>query len=224
MGWWLAGPVGIALGLALAVGLDRAAAPAEAQSGGSGITVSVQQLAINQRISQQGVKRANRANSRLDQLKSAATGPTGPAGPAGPAGPGATRISYSAAAGTASQTLLQLAGVTLSASCEVGGAGETNLALVVGVAEATTIIGTSTVDEGTDQTNPVTTGSTNFQAPFVPGPPNSVGGTSAPDGEFQRAFSSLLFVTPTRTISLEVGALSDGAADRCSVNGVAVPA
>jgi hypothetical protein len=30
MGWWLAVPVGIALGLALAVGLDRAAAPASA--------------------------------------------------------------------------------------------------------------------------------------------------------------------------------------------------
>ena len=58
MRWWTAVPVGLALGL------DRAAAPAGAQSP-PGITVSAQQLHINQRISQQGVRRANRANARL---------------------------------------------------------------------------------------------------------------------------------------------------------------
>ncbi|HEX2502342.1 MAG TPA: hypothetical protein VHK00_00235, partial [Miltoncostaeaceae bacterium] len=70
MGWWIAVPVGVALGLLLALGLDRAASPASAQ-GGSGFTLSVEQMRINQRIAQQGVKRANTANARLDALRPA---------------------------------------------------------------------------------------------------------------------------------------------------------
>jgi hypothetical protein len=45
MGWWIAVPVGVALGLLLALGLDRAASPASAQ-GGSGFTLSVEQMRI----------------------------------------------------------------------------------------------------------------------------------------------------------------------------------
>jgi hypothetical protein len=222
MGWWLAVPVGIALGLALAVGLDRAAAPASAQGGGSGFTLSVEQLRINQRIAQQGVKRANRANSRLDKLPADGTGP---AGPAGPAGPGAARIAYSAAAGTPAQTVLELAGVTLSAICEVGGGGETILTVRAGVAQATSLAGTATVDFGTDPSSPTTTLASNFQQALVPGPAGILGNaTAAPDGEFFRVFANVLFITPTRTLSLDVAVLADGAADRCSFNGVAVPA
>jgi hypothetical protein len=222
MGWWLAVPVGLALGLAFAVGLDRAAEPAAAQGGRSGVTLSAEQLRINQRIGQQGVKRANRANTRLDQLRTAATGPAGPAGPPGPAGPGAARIAYSAAVGTPSQTVLDLAGLTVSVSCEAGGGGETALAIRPSVAEATTVIGTSTTDTGTDPNNPDPAEVTNFQVPLAPGQAN-LGGPTAPDGEFARSVADVLFITPTRTVNLNVAAVADAAADRCSFNGVAVP-
>jgi hypothetical protein len=75
MAWWLAVPLGIALGLALAAGIDSAAGPAVAQGGSGGFALSVEQLKINQRIAQAGVKRANRANNRIDQLTSGAAGP-----------------------------------------------------------------------------------------------------------------------------------------------------
>jgi hypothetical protein len=223
MGWWFAVPVGIALGLALAVGLDRAAEPAGAQSGPSGITLSTEQLRINQRIGQQGVKRANRANSRLDALKPAATGPAGPAGPAGPQGPGATRIAYSAAAGSPAQTILDQPGLTLSVTCSAPAGGGTALAISATVPQATTVIGTSIVDEGTDPQSPTMTGPTNFQTELTPGT-NPLGGPEAPDGAFVRSVGIVIFTGATRTFSLNVAVIADGAADRCSFNGTAVPA
>lgn len=42
MGSWIAVPVGVALGLVLALGLDRAAEPAGAQGAGSGFTLSAE--------------------------------------------------------------------------------------------------------------------------------------------------------------------------------------
>jgi hypothetical protein len=227
MGWWLAVPVGIALGLALAIGLDRAAEPAAGQGGRSGVTVSAEQLRINQRISQAAVKRSNRANSRLDQLKPAGTGPAGPAGaagPAGPAGPGAARVAYSAAVGTSTRTVLELAGVTIGVACEAGAGGETNLVISAGITEPTTFSGTSSDDGGTDPNNPDPATLGNFQGELPVGPSNQLGGPSAPDGAFSRAQANVLFITPTRTVNLRVAAIADGAADRCSFNGVAVPA
>ena len=63
----------------------------------------------------------------------------------------------------------------------------------------------------------------NFEAP-LPAGPTEAGGPSAPDGEFAREVARVLFITPTRTVSFDVILFADGAADRCSFNGVAVPA
>lgn len=225
MGWWLAVPVGIALGLALAIGLDRAAEPAAGQAGRSGVTVSAEQLRINQRISQAAVKRSNRANTRLDQLKPAATGPAGPVGPAGPAGPGAARIAFSAAAGAPAQTILEMAGVTISSVCEVGAGGETVLTNRAAIAQAATVAGTSSIDSGTDPSSPGPTFVVNFQVALPAGPGTVLGEPlPVPDGEYGRVFSDILFITPTRTISIDASIFVDGVADRCSFNGVAVPA
>jgi len=64
----------------------------------------------------------------------------------------------------------------------------------------------------------------NFELPLSPGPAVVLGGPlGVPDGQFGRAFSNILFITPTRTLSLDVAVLVDGTGDRCSFNGVAVP-
>ena len=219
MTWWIAVPVGIAIGLALVLMLDRAATPAQ---GAGPITVSAQQLHINQRISQQGVRRANRANARLDALRAAATGPAGPQGPAGPAGPGAARIAFSAAVGSPRQTVLELAGVTISVACAAGAAGETNLTIRGGAAEPTTLMGSS-IDVGGDPNNPSPAQVNNFQAELPAGTDNPLGGPGTADGQFSRSVASVLFVTPARTVSVDVAAIVDGVADRCSFNGLAVP-
>jgi hypothetical protein len=220
MGWWLAVPVGVALGLALAVGLDRAAEPAAGQGGRSGITLSAEQLRINQRIGQAGVRRANRANSRIDKLRPAATGPAGPPGPAGPAGPGAARIAFSAAAGSPPQRILDLAGVTINAVCVAEAGSGAALDVVFGVAQASTLVGTVSRDSGPV---PGTTVPENVELPLPAGPTPSEG-DPAPDGGFVREVVSLLFVTPTRTLNVDAALIADGTADRCSFNGVAVPA
>jgi hypothetical protein len=220
LAWWIAVPAGVAAGLALVLGLDRAAEPARAAQG---IAATSQQAAINQRIAQQGIRRANRANARIDALRQPSTGPAGPRGPAGPAGPGAGRIAFSAAAGAPRQTVLELAGVTISVGCETGAAGETNLTIRGGAAEPTTLIGSSS-DDGGDPSNPNPTQVNNFQAELPAGTDNPLGGPTAADGEFSRAVATVLFATPARTVSVTVAAIVDGVGDRCSFNGLAVPA
>jgi hypothetical protein len=211
--------VGIALGLALALAIDRAAAPA---SGAQEIAVTAQQARINQRIAQQGVRRANRANARIDGLRAAAAGPAGPPGPAGAAGPAAARIAFAAAAGAPRQTVLELAGVTISVGCEAGPAGETSLTIRGGAADPTTLVGSSS-DDGGDPANPNPAQASNFQAELPAGADNPLGGPGTADGQFARAVASVLFVTPSRTVSVQVAAIADGVADRCTFNGLAVP-
>jgi hypothetical protein len=229
MGWWVAVPLGIALGLALALAIDSAAAPASAQAGRSGVTLSAEQLRINQKISQAAVKRANRANSRLDRLPTAATagagpgGPPGPAGPAGPAGPTAARAAFSAAMGDPAQMILDVAGLTISAACQAEASGGTELAVTFGLAQATTFVGTVNRIGGADPDNPTLRELENIEAP-LPAGTNPIGGPVAPDGEFIREVASVLFIMPTRTLSLDVVLFADGTADRCSFNAVAVPA
>ena len=217
MRWWTAVPVGLALGL------DRAAAPAGAQ-GAPGITVSAQQLHINQRISQQGVRRANRANARLDALARARDRPGRPRRPGARGGGRArcARIAFSAAVGSPRQTVLELAGVTISVGCEAGAAGETNLTIRGGAAEPTTLTGSS-IDVGGDPANPNPAQVDNFQADLPPGTDNPLGGPGTADGQFSRSIASVLFVTPARTVSVDVAAIVDGVADRCSFNRLAVP-
>ena len=220
MRWWIAVPVGLALGLALAVGLDRAAAPA---SGAAEIAVSAEQLRINQRIAQQGVRRSNRANARLDALRTAATGPAGPQGPAGPAGPGATRIAFSAAVGTPPQVVLALDGFTIRAACEAGPSGETALVITGELAAPSTLVGSAIVAGGTDPNNPAATNVSNFQND-LPAGVTPLGTVPAADGEFLRVMANALVLMPARTASIQLAEVADGIADRCSFNGVAVPA
>jgi hypothetical protein len=229
MRWWLAVPMGIALGLALAVAIDRAAEPAGAQGGRSGVELSAEQLRINQRISQAAVKRSNRANSRLDRLTSGAAGPAGPVGaagpvgPPGPAGPGATRVAFSAAAGSPAQTILDLAGVTLTAECVAEAGGAAALDVTFGLAQASSFAASITRASGTDPGAPTVTEFENVETP-LPAGATLAEGAPAPDGEFVREFVSVLFITPTRTLSANISVVTDAAADRCSLNGVAVPA
>jgi hypothetical protein len=85
-----------------------------------------------------------------------------------------------------------------------------------------TIVGSAAVDTGTDPNNPGPTGVNNFGSDLPAGPAVPLGGPSAADGEYARAVANVLFVTPTRTISVDAVSFADGAADRCSFNGVAV--
>jgi hypothetical protein len=220
MGWWIAVPVGLAMGLALALGLDRASSPAAAASG-SGFTLSVEQLRINQRIAQQGVRRANRANARLDAL-APGTATAGPVGPAGPAGPGASRIAYSAPAGSPAQTVLDLDGVALSVACQAGAGGGVELVITANFSAPTTLVGTASIDAGTDPTNPGPTSVSNFQND-VPAGQATLGTIPGADGGYGRVLANALLITAGHTLSVHVAEVADGAADRCSFNGVAVP-
>jgi hypothetical protein len=227
MGWWLAVPVGVALGLALALALDRAAEPAAGQGGRPGFAVSGEQLRINQRISQAAVKRSNRANTRLDRLRLPA-GPAGPAGAAGaaataaPAGPGAVRIAFSAAPGAPPQTVLDAAGVTMTAACAAEAGGGAAVDVTFGVAQASTIFGTTSIASGTDRAAPATTEAQNIELPLPAGATLTEGDPAA-GGAYVREFVSAVIVTPTRTLSFGGSLLADAAADRCTFNGVVVP-
>jgi hypothetical protein len=115
--------------------------------------------------------------------------------------------------------------VTLSAVCETGPGGETALTVRTAVAQPTNFVGTSTVDFGTDPSSPAGTTSANFQQSLAPGPASILGSpAAAADGEFFRVFSDVLFITLTQTLNIALSVIAEGAADRCSFNGVAVPA
>jgi hypothetical protein len=85
--WWVAIAAAVGAGLLAAAVFGGAAVQANAQA--SDVRVTAQQLLINQRISQAGVRRANEALQKLAELQLSAgpAGPSGPAGPAGAAGP-----------------------------------------------------------------------------------------------------------------------------------------
>lgn len=64
--WWVGVAAGLTLGAAAVVTVDQAAEPASAQSG---VTVSAEQLRINQRISQAAVRRSNESLNLLDPIR-----------------------------------------------------------------------------------------------------------------------------------------------------------
>jgi hypothetical protein len=88
--WWVVIAAAVAAGIVGVAIFGLAAVPANAQA--SDVKVTAQQLLVNQRISQAGVRRANEALQKLAALQ-ATPGPAGPQGPkgdpgpAGPAGP-----------------------------------------------------------------------------------------------------------------------------------------
>jgi len=97
--WWVAVAIALVVGLAAAAIVSRAAAPARAQETPAGFELSVNQLRINQRISQAAVRRGNDALAKVGALepkvaaiettggKAGPIGPVGPQGPIGPIGP-----------------------------------------------------------------------------------------------------------------------------------------
>ena len=94
--WWVAVAIALVVGLAAAAIVSRAAAPARAQETPAGFELSVNQLRINQRISQAAVRRGNDALAKVGALEPKVTaietiggkaGPVGPVGPQGPIGP-----------------------------------------------------------------------------------------------------------------------------------------
>jgi hypothetical protein len=171
--------------------------------------VSGEQLRINQRISQAAVRRSNRANTRLDRLRL-------------PAGPGAVRIAFSAAAGAPPQTVLDAAGVTMTAACAAEAGGGAAVDVTFGVAQASTIFGTTSIASGTDRAAPATTEAQNIELPLPAGATLTEGDPAA-GGAYVREFVSAVIVTPTRTLSFGGSLLADAAADRCTFNGVVVP-
>jgi hypothetical protein len=192
--------------------------------------VSGEQLRINQRISQAAVRRSNRANTRLDRLRLPATGPTGPTGLTGatgatgtaPAGSGAVRIAFSAAVGAPPQPILDAAGVTMSATCAAEAGGGAAVDVTFGVAQASTILGTTSIASGTDRAAPADTDTQNIELPLPAGATLTEGDPAA-DGAYVREFVNALIVTPVRTLSFQGSLLADAAADRCTFNGVVVP-
>jgi hypothetical protein len=97
--WWMAVATALLVGLAAAAIASRAAAPARAQEAPAGFELSVNQLRINQRISQAAVRRGNDALAKVAALepkvaaietgggKAGPKGDVGPQGPIGPIGP-----------------------------------------------------------------------------------------------------------------------------------------
>ena len=101
----------------------------------------------------------------------------------------------------------------------------TTLSITFTFAEATTFVGSVIRASGADPGDPDLTDLESFEA-AAPAGTSPAGGPSSPDGEFVREAANVMFVMPTRTaqVSLNACLIADGIGDRCSFNGVAVPA
>ena len=160
----------------------------------------------------------------------AAAGPPGPQGATGPRGPGAVPVRYSAAASAtpAPVRVLETGGLTVSASCNLGGGGSA-LNFSVRSTQAATLYETITNDSGTDPTgDPEPPDFTaNLQLDFPPGVTQNAGGPEASDG-FSRVAVQGIYSSASRTIQLQLFATvideTDTDAGRCSIHGLAVPA
>ena len=131
-------------------------------------------------------------------------------------------MAYSAAVGSPAQKVLDIPGLAITLGCEAGPGGGASVTTTAALEQPTTIVGSAAVDTGTDPNNPGPTGVNNFGSDLPAGPAVPLGGPGAPDGEYARAVANVLFITPTRTVSVDAVSFADGAADRCSFNGVAV--
>lgn len=161
-----------------------------------------------------------------DQLeRRAAQGPAGPRGEAGPRGPGAVPVRYSAtASGTPDpRTVLDIEGLTFSASCDESG-GTITANFAARSAQAATLHETVTVDSGPDPSNsgPADfTGSLQIDLPA--GETLQTGGPSATSG-YTRVAVEAVYSAPSRTVDLHLFLTVDADDGRCSIDGVAVPA
>ena len=118
--------------------------------------------------------------------------------------------------------VLDLSGFAMRVRCEADGGG-TNLLIETDTTEPLTVQGTSTEDRGVDPDNPASTESSNFASTASAGQGQVAGVISAPAGGYRRSRASVLFITPTRTVSVFVAIMSDATAKRCDLQGVAIP-
>ena len=135
-------------------------------------------------------------------------------------------VRYSAAAGAtpAFATVFETGGLSLQASCEVGG-GTTTLNLRIGSAQAATLYETITTDSGTDPNTPSPAESANLQIDLPAGTTSPGGGPAATDGYFRVAAQGV-YSSPSGTLNFHLFLLviDDTGADtgNCSVNGTIV--
>jgi hypothetical protein len=173
-----------------------------------------------------GVKKHSLSPWLLGQLaRRSEPGPQGARGATGPRGPGAIPVRYSQpASGTPNpQPVLDVAGLSFTASCDVS-AGTTTLNFVPRSSEGATLHETVTVDSGTDLANPGGPAFTgNLQIDLPAGTTLPTGGPSAISG-YTRVAVQGVYSAPGTTIDLHLFATVNADAGRCSIDGVAVPA
>jgi hypothetical protein len=153
------------------------------------------------------------------------TGETGPRGEPGPQGPGAVPVRYSAPASDTPdpQTVLDIEGLSFSASCDESG-GTITANFSARSAEAATLHETVTVDSGADLSNSGGVDFTgNLQIALPAGATLETGGPSATSG-YTRVAVQGVYSAPSKTVDLHMFAIVDADAGRCSIDGVAVPA
>jgi hypothetical protein len=152
-------------------------------------------------------------------------GPPGPRGETGPRGPGAVPVRYSqAASGTPNPlTVLDIDGLSFSASCDQSG-GTITLNFAVRSADAATLHETVTVDSGPDLSNAGAADFTgNLQIDLPAGATLQTGGPSATTG-YNRVAVQAVYSAAGKTVDLHLFAVVNADAGRCSIDGVAVPA
>lgn len=173
---------------------------------------------------QRALRRAGTPGPAGPRGLTGATGPRGSTGERGPAGPGARRINFSAEAeaNPTPTTVLDLSGLVIVVACVQTGA-DVAMPITGTSADTATFNPTFTADNGTDlsQPNPTFTGNIQFSMPA--GTPTSLGGPVGVAPEFNRAHSTVAYVSASATLTLDVVAIADPAAGRCTFAGTAVP-
>jgi hypothetical protein len=172
-----------------------------------------------------GVKKHTLSPWILGQLADrAAQGPAGPKGATGPQGPGAVPVRYSApASGTPDPaTVLEIDGLSFSASCDESG-GTITANFAARSAQAATLYETVTVDSGDDPSNSGQVDFTgNLQIDLPAGETLQTGGPSATSG-YTRVAVQAIYSAPSGTVDLHMFTTVNAADGRCSIDGVAVP-
>lgn len=173
-----------------------------------------------------GVKKRTLSPWIRGQLsRRAAQGPPGPKGDTGPRGPGAAAVRYSAPASATPnpQSALDLNGLSIRVSCDDSG-GTVTLNFAVRSADGATLHETVTVDSGPDPTMSGPADFTgNLQIDLPAGTTLETGGPSASSG-YTRVAVQGVYSSPSTTIDLQLFAVVNADAGRCSLDGVATPA
>ena len=133
------------------------------------------------------------------------------------------RYSEAASATPNPQTVLEIDGLSFSASCDESG-GTITANFAARSAEAATLHETVTVDSGPDPTHSDAADfSGNLQIDMPAGMTLQTGGPSATAG-YTRVAVQGVYSAPTKTVDLHMFLTVNADDARCSINGVAVPA